>query len=241
MHIVIDIETVPVQVPAHVEAIRDEMAGKLSANLAQVRAPANYKDPAKIAEYVETERNRLRDLHDADVEKAILSTSFDGGYGQIVCVGWCIGDDEPQSMRVQDLSLEQERAMLRDWCALMQSLHGTSGTRPVLIGHNLLAFDLPFVWKRAMVHGIKPPFWLPRDPKPWSETVVDTMTYWAGTRDRISLDKLCRVLGVPGKGDGPTGADVWPMVQDGRLDDVAQYCRDDVVRTRAVFKRMTFA
>ena len=240
MHIVIDIETVPVQQTEHRETIRDEQAEKLSASLAAVKAPANYKDPAKIAEYVEAERAKLTAAHEATVEQTILNTSFDGGYGQIVCIGWCIDDGMPQSMQVGDLSAEQERALLRDWFDEIRPMHTTSGLRPVLVGHNLVGFDLPFVWKRAMVHGIKPPMWLPRDPKPWSDTVVDTMTYWAGARDRISLDKLCRVLGVPGKGDGPTGADVWPMVQAGRINDVAEYCRADVVRTRAVLKRMMF-
>jgi predicted PolB exonuclease-like 3'-5' exonuclease len=55
-----------------------------------------------------------------------------------------------------------------------------------------------------------------------------------------SMDRLCRLLGIPGKGD-ISGADVWPMVQSGRIQEVAKYCRDDVERTRAMHKRMTFA
>jgi len=86
---------------------------------------------------------------------------------------------------------------------------------------------------------MRPPLWLPHHPKPWGEQVFDTMTEWAGLKDKISLGRLCKVLGLKGK-DGMTGADVWPTVQDGRLDEVAEYCREDVRRVREIYQRMTF-
>ena len=91
-----------------------------------------------------------------------------------------------------------------------------------------------------MILGVRPPIWFTRDQKPWSDQVFDTMVQWAGVRDKISMDRLCKILGIPGKAGGPTGADVWQMVQDGRMDDVAKYCKDDVWRTRAIYERMNF-
>ena len=91
-----------------------------------------------------------------------------------------------------------------------------------------------------MVQRIKPPIWFPRDPKPWGDSTFDTMTAWAGTKDRISMDRLCRILGIEGKGD-ISGADVWPLVKAGKVSEVAEYCKGDVERTRAIFRRMTFS
>ena len=54
------------------------------------------------------------------------------------------------------------------------------------------------------------------------------------------MDRICRLMGIPGKGDFG-GADVWPAVQRGEFETVERYCRDDVQRTRAMHKRMTFA
>ena len=54
------------------------------------------------------------------------------------------------------------------------------------------------------------------------------------------MDRLCKILGIPGKGD-MDGSRVWPMVQSGKIAAVADYCRGDVDRTRAIHKRMTFA
>ena len=102
-------------------------------------------------------------------------------------------------------------------------------------------FDLPFLWKRAMVLGVRPTWSLPRNPKPWSELCQDTMLLWdSQQRAGGSMDRICRLLGIPGK-DGMSGADEWPSVEAGRIDEVAAYCRGDVERTRAMFKRMTFS
>ena len=223
MNIFFDIETVPSQDPA----VRKELADA-------VTAPAQYKKPESIAEW-------LRENRDAEAEAAWLKTSFDGGLGQIVCIGWALGDGPAMSYFVSDLSRQSEQQVIEDFfCVLTDAYSGHHGTKPVLIGHNSNAFDIPFLWKRAMVLGIKPPHWFPRDPKPWGDSTFDTMTAWAGPKDRISMDKLCRILGIPGKGD-ISGADVWPMVRDGRIADVAAYCEQDVERTRAMWRRMTFA
>jgi hypothetical protein len=221
--LIFDIETIPSQDQAVKAEIR-----------ASVTAPAQYKKADSIAEWI-------KENGDAAAEADWLKTSFDGGLGQIVCIAWQIDEGPVKSLQVDGLSAEAERALLVDWFAALRGAHsGGHGTRPVLIGHNVVGFDIPFVWKRAIVHNVKPPLWFPRNPKPWAETVFDTMTAWAGDRDKISMDKLCRALGIPGKGD-ISGADVWPMVQAGRLDEVVAYCRADVQRTKAIHDRLTFA
>lgn len=222
MIIAIDIETIPTQ--------RDDLRAIVAAG---VKPPATLKNALTLAEWEEKRRPEA-------VEDAIAATSLDGGLGQIVCIGWAVDDEPAQSIQAEDSSLSGEMAVLDEWFGRMR-LHDASGRRPIIVGHNVIEFDLPFIWKRAIVHGVRPPIWLPRDPKPWGDSVFDTMTQWAGSRGRISMDRLCRVLDLPGKGDGPTGADVWPLVQAGRIDDVAAYCRDDVDRTRAIYRRMRFS
>jgi hypothetical protein len=71
------------------------------------------------------------------------------------------------------------------------------------------------------------------------------MYAWAGYRDRISLDRLCRALEIPTKGselDGEEidGAKVWDFVRDGYADKVAIYCQADVERVRSVYQRINF-
>ena len=241
MNIFFDIETIPVQDADQIAGLVADMEAKRDQAKLEAKAPGNYKKPEAIEQYIADARAALDADHEAAVKQAIERTSFDGGLGQVVCIGWAVEDELAMSVNVADLSRAAEADMLRQFFAALLGAHrSTSGTRPCLIGHNSNAFDIPFMWRRAMVLGIRPPIWFPRDPKPWGDATFDTMTAWAGVKDRISMDRLCRVLGIPGKGDGPTGADVWPMVQAGRISEVADYCRDDVERTRAIWRRMNF-
>lgn len=212
-----DIETIPSQLPG----ILDEFK-------AAVTAPAQYKKADSIAEW-------LRENRDAEAERQWLNTSFDGGLGQVCVIGFALGDDVPSAIAVSDLGAGAERAALQHFFRVVE-LAG-SGTR--FIGHNVIGFDLRFLWQRAMVLGVRPPAILPRDPKPWGELAFDTMTAWSGVKDRISMNRLCRIFGIEGKGD-MDGSKVWPMVRDGRIADVSEYCRGDVERTRALYRRMTF-
>lgn len=220
MHkLVFDVETVPSQRTDALAEFRDT-----------VKAPAQYKKADSIAAW-------LAENRDAEAEDAWLKTSFDGGQGQIVCIGFAVDDEPARCIAVKDLSPASEREVLQGFFNALANL----GTGTLCIGQNLIAFDLPFIWKRCMVLKIKPPFWFPRSPKPWSEFVADTMLMWDPTqRTGSSMEKICRALGIEGKGD-MDGSKVWPAVRDGRMDEVAAYCRGDVERTRQMYRRMTFA
>jgi len=219
-----DIETIPSQLP-----------GVLDEFKAAVTAPGTYKKPESIAEW-------LRENRDSEGEAAWLKTSFDGGMGHVVCIGLAVQDGPAVSYQLPadgyctNLRNEETR-VLQDFFS-----HLTDAGHSVLVGHNIIGFDLPFLWKRCMVLGVKPPLWFPRNPSKYSsEMVRDTMNLWdMEQRAGGSMDRICRLLGIPGKGD-VSGADVWPMVKAGDVEAVAAYCRGDVERTRAMFKRMTFA
>lgn len=214
-----DIETVPSQIPG----IRDELA-------LTIEPPGNISKAETIAAWHAEKKPAL-------IEEAYLKTSFDGGAGQVCVIGFALGDDEPTTYTVADLSPDAERKVLEDFfCAVTDAGAGVQ-----FVGHNVIGFDFPFLWKRAMVLNVKPPFCFPRNPKPWGETVCDTMLLWDATqRAGGSMDRICRLMGIPGKGD-MDGSKVWPMVQAGKIADVADYCRGDILRTRAMHQRMTFA
>jgi predicted PolB exonuclease-like 3'-5' exonuclease len=219
--IYLDIETIPDQRPGAIDEYR-----------AEVKAPAQYKKADSIAAW-------LAENREAEAEAAWLKTSFDGGAGQIVAIGFAV-DDEPADCyhHVAGLSVASENGILK---AFFDAVVTPLGAGTTFVGHNLIGFDLPFLWKRAMVHQIKPPIWFPRAPKPWSERVADTMLLWDPTqRAGGSMARVCRALGIEGKGD-IDGSQVWPMVREGRIAEVADYCRGDVERTRTMYRRMTFA
>lgn len=214
MIVTFDIETIPVQDALIIDAIAND-----------IKPPATYKKPESIAEWMATQKQSA-------IDEAVAKTSFDGAYGQICCIGWAIDDGDIKS----SIGLEQNiiEHFFDDLCmANPRDLDMT------FVGHNVSAFDLRFLFQRAIILGVKPPSFIPMNSKAWDNRVFDTMTYFAGFGNRISLDKLSKVLGLEGK-TGVTGADVWPMYQAGKILEIAEYCQHDVELTRNVYKRLTF-
>jgi uncharacterized protein YprB with RNaseH-like and TPR domain len=66
-----------------------------------------------------------------------------------------------------------------------------------LCGHNIKEFDVPYICRRAMVHGLTLPTIIDSaGKKPWEVSHIDTMELWKfGDRKSFcSLDLLCRVM-----------------------------------------------
>jgi predicted PolB exonuclease-like 3'-5' exonuclease len=53
----------------------------------------------------------------------------------------------------------------------------------------------------------------------------------------VTLHELCRVMGLPGKPDGISGADVERYYREGRIREIAEYCESDLVNTYRVWLR----
>ena len=111
---------------------------------------------------------------------------------------------------------------------------------PQLVTFNGAAFDLPVLRYRAMVCGIAAPG-LAACPyfNRYTEDAVDLCDVLSSfsTQNRPSLHELCRVMGLPGKPDGISGADVERYVREGRIAEVAAYCETDVVNTYRIWLR----
>lgn len=232
-NIYLDIETVP---NCTGRALANFTAEAAEAK-AGVSAPSNYKDPAKIAEYITAKQAEI----DAEIHERVLKTSFDGGLGHICVIGVAVDDEPARAFFVDSKEPHKHEANILSafFDFLKAGYQPNSQTRPRFIGHNITEFDLRFIFQRAVVLGIRPPAFIPFTAKPWDDTVYDTMTAWAGFKGRVKLDELAKALGLEGK-QGMTGADVWPAVSAGNIKRVAEYCCDDVRMTRDVYRRLTF-
>lgn len=117
--------------------------------------------------------------------------------------------------------------------------------KPRLISFNGRTFDLPVLKYRAMVHGIAAP-WLYQSGDKWSNYQQRYSLDWHcdllealsdfGASARIKLNEVCSVLGLPGK-IGVDGSQVMPMYDEGRLQEIRDYCETDVLNTYLVYLR----
>lgn len=214
MIVTFDIETIPVQDQLIIDSIASE-----------IKAPGTMKKAETIAEWETTQKQSA-------IDEAVAKTSFDGAYGQICCIGWAIDDGMVHT------TVGTESDIVSSFFEFLEQSN-PRGLDCTFVGHNVSAFDLRFLFQRAIILGIKPPKFIPFNAKSWDSQIFDTMTYFAGFGNRISLDKLSKALGLEGK-TGITGADVWPMYKAGKIAEIAEYCAHDVSITRDVYKRLIF-
>ncbi len=109
---------------------------------------------------------------------------------------------------------------------------------PYFIAHNA-AFDLGFLWRRCIVLGLRPPFPLPGPNARAGKDYGCTMQAWAGYRERVSLQALCRALSLPDPKAEGTGAQAWQWWKAGDVERVATYCAGDVRAVRDIWHRVS--
>ncbi|MES2538032.1 MAG: 3'-5' exonuclease [Pseudomonadota bacterium] len=120
---------------------------------------------------------------------------------------------------------------------------------PQLVSWNGGGFDLPVLHYRAMISGVAASrYWEigneDRDFK-WNNylsryhtrhlDLMDFLALYTG-RANAPLDDLAKLCGFPGK-LGVDGGQVWNLFQQGRLQEIRDYCETDVVNTYLVYCR----
>ena len=224
MIITLDIETLPCSDPAMIEEIT-----------AGVKPPGNLKKEETIAAWWASDGDQAK-------KDAIAKTSFDGMYGRIACICAAVDDEEPV-----EFSNDDERLMLLEFNRWLfdtldvELYERHTANNVTFCGHNLGAFDLPFIKHRSIIHQVKPHPKLLKamNAKPWDGCIADTMLMWSSDpHKRGSMDRLCKALGIQGKDgfDGSMVADTWPVDRN----KVIEYCKDDVKRSRNIYKRIMF-
>ena len=120
---------------------------------------------------------------------------------------------------------------------------------PQLVSWNGNGFDLPVLHYRSMIHGIRAHrYWETgendRDFK-WNNYLsryhtrhLDLMDSLAlhQPRANVALNDLAQLIGFPGK-LGMDGSQVWKSFQDGKGEEIRNYCETDVVNTYLMFLR----
>lgn len=131
---------------------------------------------------------------------------------------------------------QDEVQALRDFLALLSDFDCECDE---IVGHNVISFDLPFIFQRCLANNIAArPFVNLGEYNP--RGVYDTMRgWWLGGRNRAGLDDIAWALGLESsKTADVEGSKVFDLYQSGRLADIREYNLNDVRVTRKVYERM---
>jgi len=226
----IDIETIPL--PAY----KERAAHRLMHSLERGRMS-------------EEQRQRYFEDQAAEEERAYNAGSLAATSGRVLSIAVHIGSiagvtieglGQSESEHVfgidSDGQEQSEEQALTDFLALMRSFDPDVDE---IVGHNIIGFDLPFIFQRCLVNNIT--------VKPFVNLaefnvrgVYDTMhRWWLGAKNRVALDDIAWALVMESsKTDEVEGSRVFELYQAGRLAEIREYNLNDVRVTRKVYERM---
>lgn len=195
--------------------------------------PATGSDINKLKELYESKKKKYhRNGHSYSkkFQDFFEATNFTGAFGQILCLAYAINEDETQVITGKEVNI------LKEFWEIAKNVD-------LFIGHNVMDFDLRFIMQRSRVLQVKPTkklsFARYRD-FPIYDTLREWQNWNMGNSGYDSLDALAKAFDLPTSKKGIDGSQVYKFYQDGKLEQIFTYCKDDVDLTRKVYKRLTF-
>lgn len=233
--IFLDIETIP---------------GECRPAPADIKAPANYKDPEKI-----------RAFQASAVDDAWRRESLQPLRGRLLSVAFAEDDADPRHFTV-GLNVESEREAVAAFKDVALEHFDARRVHPEFCGFNIQDFDIPWLLLRAYKYRLPQlACLLPQDRR--AHGLVDLRAIAFGPayngRNEGTMDELACFLGLEGKPSWPCpfcsaddaclhchgsgalvldGSKVFDLWQAGRLQAVADYAMADVALARELHRRM---
>jgi predicted PolB exonuclease-like 3'-5' exonuclease len=166
-----------------------------------------------------------------DEAELIKKLSLSAATAKILCL--CYAIEPPADSEVQVLEGEEIEIIKGFWKLAVDC--------NLFVGHNILDFDLRFIYQRSIIHQIKPSRDLPF-ARFRNAPIFDTMHEWSKWgREHASLDLLSKTLSIPSPKESLDGSKVYPYYRAGKIADIVNYCKCDVDSVRQVYRRLTFS
>lgn len=169
-------------------------------------------------------------------EAFVNRTGFEGDFGRIACIALAVGDSPVyvySNCDKETNELDEKKTLEKFW--------EIAAKCDLFVGHNIIDFDMRFIYQRSWILGVKPSKDL-TFARYRSNPMYDTMKEWGkwSNQPSIGLERLALALGIPTPKDDIDGSQVAAAFNDGRIDDICTYCKKDVETTRAIYKRMAY-
>lgn len=175
-------------------------------------------------------------------DEFLRKTNFDGAFGRILCIGYAVDDEAPQNFYNEN----NEKKTLQEFWDLVNAISITPRNSQYpdygvqFIGHNIMDFDLRFIYQRSIVLGVRPAYEI-SFARYRNYPIFDTMKEWTKwSNTGVGLEYLAIALGIPSPKDGIDGSQVAQFFKEGKVNDILEYCKRDVQTTRDIYRKMTF-
>lgn len=127
---------------------------------------------------------------------------------------------------------------------MLEKFWEVSGHFQEFVTFNGRPFDLPFIFIRSAIHGVKATKnlmanrYLTSQPYDCKHIdLLDQLTFYGSVRKKGSLHLWCRAFGIKSpKSEGITGDDVSKLFRNGEYKKIAEYNVGDLVATKELFR-----
>ena len=189
----------------------------------EFKADSRIKDPAKIEADIAKKKA-------AFIDKAALSPNT----GQILAIGYQYGQDVTINEKGKS-----EAEMLEDFW-----IRFTDATCK-LACWNASGFDLPFIWGRCMILGVKVPIQA-RNGRYWGDRLIDLMEVYCGYQYKAmySLDNACKQIGVDVRIEKEIEGKDFYKYWNGSKEEhekARDYLKSDLKQTQAIGEHMNMS
>ena len=191
-------------------------------------------DRAAVAENIETARSEAWQTFR---DRAALSPLT----GRVLAVGWWNPDmpDSDAATILEGSESVSEKEVIEHFLSLADAVLSDGG---LLVGHNIIGFDLPFLLRRGLKYGIRLPKTITNALAQYRPaSLIDTMREWQfGNRAEgfVKLDQLAAFFGTRRKnGDGADFHKKFFGAPEER-HEALEYLNNDVMMTVEVAQKM---
>jgi len=223
MPLVLDIETLPTEAALTAPYPEDR------------QPPANYKSPETIAKWRETDREKW-------AEERVKKASLNPRLCRVLCLGWAVVTEDEGVVTDRGVFYaehpEQEAELLVNFWRMVAAHDGN-----VVTWNG--GWDLRVLTLRSAMHDVLPSvgahhisLWQKKYRTAPHFDVKAVLLNWDVMQSGEGLSEWAAFFGVPGKTDGLSGKDVYPLFQGGMHDEIAEYCLADVLATAAIYGKV---
>ena len=197
----------------------------------------------------EEKRGKLRPKDIDEDEFYFNNAGILAEFGKIVCIsmGYFVKQDNQLMFRIKSVVNDDEEQLLKDFVSLLEKFEKNFGNQLMICGHNVKEFDIPYICRRLLIHGMLeefPDFFEKmQSAKPWelSSMVLDTLDVWrfGDYKNYISLKLLTHVLGLPSPKDDIDGSEVGRVYyHEHGLERIRIYCEKDVLAVGKIVSKL---
>ncbi|MFW6248208.1 MAG: hypothetical protein ACOC4J_00390 [Bacteroidota bacterium] len=202
-----------------------------------VVVPGQYKKE-------ESKQQWLKDNAEEAIEKEYRSRSLDSLKGRVLCLGYALDYKKPKVL------IGTEEEIIDRFEGVLNEVGSRELMSLTYIGFNIYEFDIPWLYQRAVKYNKK----IIRDNIPLSKyekrqvvagvyegRSIDLMLWFNATRSPsksyVSQRAVCEYLGIPTK-ENMDGSQVYDYMLQGKLDEIHEYCIEDVKTLQLLHKKM---